>query len=593
MDATTTNGRTTARAADPVTLQVVNQRLQSIADEMQTVLCRSAFSSIIKEAQDASAGLFDREGGAIAQAAALPGHLGTLGPAVKRVLAIFPAHEMSPGDVFCFNDPYQGGTHLPDFTVIIPVFSGGEVVALSVTMAHHQDVGGAAPGSTPPNVTEIFAEGIRLPPVRLYVRGEPNRDVLEILKLNTRTPDFLQGDLRAQLAAGNIGRRRLEALFEEYGRDALRQVFHDLLDYAERLTRLAIEAVPDGRYTFEDFLDHDGIELDRPIKIRATVEIRGSSFHVDFTGTGAQAKGPMNSVEASTLSAVYYVVRTLAGAAVPNNQGVYRPVEVYAPPGTIVNPEHPAPVGCRTHTMKRTADVLLGALAQALPGQLPAASSGQVAVMFVGGRHRDTGNPFVTFIGVPFAGGMGARPSKDGLDVVATDLNNEMNIPVEACEMSYPMQFEYLHLWPDSGGPGRQRGGLGYTARCRWLGDRAVLSQRRDRHDFAPWGVEGGKPAPTCRTNVIRQDGRVEALPSKILTHLDPGDAIEIYTTGGGGYGDPLDRDPRAVLDDVIDGRVSVESAERDYGVVAEWTAKVVDVAATASRRRSLREGAR
>ena len=579
------------RAVDAILLEVVNQRLQSITDEMETVLCRSAFSSLIKEALDASAGLYDKHGDTLAQAAALPGHLGSLVPAVKRVLRSFPADTMSPGDVYCFNDPYDGGSHLPDFTIVIPVFCDGEVVALSVTMAHHQDIGGSAPGSTPPNVTEIFAEGIRLPPIRLYIRGEQNRDVWEILKLNTRTPDFLLGDLGAQLAAGNIGKRRLEALFEEYGRETLLRAFADLLDYAERLTRLAIEAVPDGDYTFEDFVDNDGVELDRPIRIRATIQIRGSQFRVDFTGTGAQAKGPINSVPAATLSSVNYAVRSLAGPNVPNNQGVYRPVEIYAPPGTLLNPEAPAPVGCRTYTMKRTADVLQGALAKALPGRIAAANSGQVAVMFVGGRHRDTNKSFVTFIAVPFPGGMGARPSKDGIDVVATDLNNEMNFPIEAAEMAYPIRFDYVHLWPDSGGPGRYRGGLGYTARAVWLGDRAVLSHRRDRHDFAPWGLQGGQSAPRCRTDLVRRDGRIEALPSKILTYLEPGDALEIYTTGGGGYGDPLGRDPAAVLEDVLDGRVSPEAARQTYGIVLDPAGRAVDAAATEALRRSMRAG--
>jgi N-methylhydantoinase B/oxoprolinase/acetone carboxylase alpha subunit len=307
--------------SDPVLLEVVNQRLQAIADEMETVLCRSAFSSIVKEALDASAALFDARGNRIAQAAALPGQLGMLIPAIRRVLEAFPVERMSPGDVYAFNDPYQGGTHLPDITVVIPIFWESQVVGLSTTMAHHQDVGGAAPGSTPPNATEIFAEGLRLPPVRLYTAGRPDEDLLNVLTLNTRIPSVLRGDLDAQIAAGNIGRRRLEALCSEYGAAQIRQVFSDLLDYAERLTRHAIEVIPDGDYSFEDFVDHDGVELDRPLRIRATTGIRGSSFRVDFTGTDAQAKGPVNCVPAATMSSVFYVVRTLAGPLAPSNQG--------------------------------------------------------------------------------------------------------------------------------------------------------------------------------------------------------------------------------------------------------------------------------
>jgi len=578
-----------SRAVDPITLEVINQRLQSIVDEMETVLCRSAFSSIVKEAMDASAALFDRTGDTLAQAAALPGHLGTMIPAVRRVLACFPAGTMRPGDVYCFNEPYEGGTHLPDIVVVAPIFWQDDVVALSVTMAHHQDVGGFAPGSTPPTVTEIFAEGLRLPPVRLYVAGELNRDVWEILRLNTRVPDTLLGDLRAQIAAGNIGKRRVEELFGEYPAHLLLCAFHELLDYAEQLTRIALESVPDGEYTFEDFLDHDGVELDRPLRIRATVSIRGSTFRVDFTGTDAQATGPVNAVPAATIASVYYVIRAITGSHIPNNQGCYRPVEIFAPEGTLVNPRPPAPVGCRSYTGKRIVDVLLGALAQALPERIPAASNGQVATMYVGGRDRTTGKQFVCFLGVPFSGGMGGRQSKDGVDVVETDINNCTMLPIEAGEMDYPVRFERCQLWTDSGGPGHYRGGLGYVAVCRWEGDRVVLSHRRDRFDFSPWGLAGGKSAPKCRTVLRRHDGRVEELPSKCLSHLDEGDILEVYTTGGGGHGDPLDRSPERVLDDVLDGRVSPEAARREYGVVVDTAQRRVNEAATASLRSDLR----
>jgi N-methylhydantoinase B len=581
-----------ARTVDPVTLEVVNQRLQSIADEMETSLCRSAFSSIVKEAMDASSALFDRRGNTLAQAAALPGHLGMMIPAVRRILEAFPSPTMRPGDVYAFNEVYEGGTHLPDITVVVPVFWDREVVALSVTMAHHQDVGGAAPGSTPPNVTEIFAEGLRLPPVRLLVDGQPNRDVWEILRLNTRVPETLLGDLRAQLAAGNIGRRRLEELCGEYPAATLLAAFDELQDYAERLTRLAVEQIPDGDYAFEDFLDHDGVERDRPLRIRATVSVRGSRFRVDFAGTDAQAKGPINSVPASTMSAVYYVVRALAGSRVPNNQGCYRCVEIDAPEGTLVNPLPPAPVGLRSYTIKRIVDVLQGALAQALPDRIPAASHGQISLMLVGGRRNETNKLWVGFLGVPFSGGGGARPAKDGIDVVETDINNCTSYPIEACEMESPVQFDRLQLWTDSGGAGKYRGGLGYVAVCRWTGGPVVFSHRRDRHNFRPWGLYGGRAAPLCRTVVVRRDGRAEELPSKILTHLDEGDTLQFFTTGGGGYGDPLARDPDRVLADVLDGRVSVEAARRDYGVVLDPSGTRIDRAATQVLRAQPRHGA-
>jgi N-methylhydantoinase B len=582
--------RSVREAVDPITLEVVNQHLQSIADEMETVLCRSAFSSIVKEAMDASSALFDRVGNTLAQAAALPGHLGMMVPSVRRILEAFPVDGMRSGDVYAFNEVFEGGTHLPDITVLTPVFWQDRVVAVSVTMAHHQDVGGSAPGSTPPNATEIFAEGLRIPPVRLYAGGVPNRDVWEILSRNTRVPDVLRGDLRAQIAAGNIGRRRVEALFGEYPPVMLLAAFDQLQDYADRLTRIAIAAIPDGDYTFEDFLDNDGVERERPLRIRATVSIRGSQFTVDFEGTDAQAKGPVNSVPASTLSSVYYAVRALAGPHVPSNQGCYRCVEIRAPAGSLVNPLPPAPVGLRSYTIKRIVDVLMGALAQAMPDRIPAASHGQISLMLVGGRRRDSGRLFVGFLGVPFSGGGGARPGKDGIDVVETDINNCTNYPIEACESESPVRFDRLQLWTDSGGAGTYRGGLGYAATCRGLGGPVTLSHRRDRHVFRPWGLQGGLPAPACRTVVVRRDGRTEELPSKILTHLDEGDVLHFYTTGGGGYGDPMNRDPEKVLADVLDRRVSKEAARRDYGVVIDAVACRVDREATAALRASRRE---
>lgn len=560
--------RDQVRRVDPATLEVINQRLDAIADEMQMVLCRSAFSSIVKEALDASAALFTPSGDTLAQAEALPGHLGMLIPSVRRILRSFPAEQMKSGDIYCFNDPYEGGTHLPDITVVAPVFHEGRVVALSTTMAHHQDVGGSAPGSTPPNVTEIFAEGLRLPPIRLYRAGELCEDVWEILRCNSRVPDVLLGDLRAQIASGNVGIRRMEELFGEYPADLLLDIFSELMDYAERLTRAALQSVPDGDYHFFDYLDHDGVELNRPLRIEATVSVRGDEITVDFAGTTAQARGPVNSVEASTMSAVYYAIRALVGPNCPNNQGCYRPITIKAEPGTLLNPLPPAPVGVRAYTVKRIVDTLFGALAKALPNRIPAASHGQTCIMYIGGRRPETGEVFVSFVGVPFAGGMGARPGKDGIDVIETDVNNCMNFPIEACELEYPIRFDRCHLWADSGGAGTYRGGLGYAATCRWLGDRATLSHRRDRHDFAPWGLSGGHAAPLCRTEIVRADGSVEVLPSKILTHLSNGDLMHVYTTGGGGWGDPLDRDPDLVREDVADGRVSPEAAHGVYGVL-------------------------
>jgi N-methylhydantoinase B len=552
---------------DPVTLEVIRNRFDVIAEEMEITLLKAAHSAIVKEALDASAAIYDRRGRTMAQAAAIPAHLGMLVASVRRVAETFPEGTAKPGDVYIMNDPYDGGTHLPDVTVVVPVFVRGGLVAYSATMCHHQDIGGKTPGSTPPDAGEIFAEGLRVPLLKLYDEGRPNDTFFKLLRVNVRVPDMFEGDLGAQIAAGNTGARRLAELFEEFGAATVLAAVDQLMDYSERLTRLGIEQIPDGDYDFEDYLDDDAMGSP-PVKIRASIAIRGSDFHVDFTGSSPQVRGALNCVPASTMAAVYYVVRAITDPTIPNNDGCYRPIHATLPPGSIVNPLPPAPVSARTLTFKRIADVMLGALAPAIPQKVIAASSGQVNIMYVGGQDPGTGQHFVGFIGVPWAGGMGARPDKDGIDVIETDMTNCLNYPTEACETDLPMRLRYVRLWRDSGGPGRFRGGLGYIAEVDWLRGEATVSIRRDRHVYGPWGLFGGKAAPPCRTVIVHPDGSEEEIPSKKVFTIRAGDVMKVWTSGGGGYGDPLDRAPELVFADVLDGRVSAESAERDYGVV-------------------------
>jgi N-methylhydantoinase B len=574
-----------AGPADAITLEVIRNRLDVIAEEMEIVLLKAAHSAIVKEALDATAAVFDARGRTMAQAAAIPAHLGMLVASVRRIVEDFAREAPRPGDVYIVNDPYDGGTHLPDVTILVPVFHEGQVVALSATMAHHQDIGGKSPGSTPPDAGEIFAEGLRIPLIKLYRAGQPNETFFALMRANVRLPEMFEGDLGAQLAACNTGARLLREMVAELGVATVDAAIDQLLEYAERLTRLEIEKIPDGTYSFTDYLDDDGMGSP-PIAISATVTITGSDFHVDFTGSHPQVRGGLNCVPSSTMCAVYYVLRAITDASIPNNEGCYRPITAYLPPGTIVNALPPAPVGARTVTFKRIADTLLGALAPAVPDRVIAASSGQANIMYVGGVDPASGEPFVGYIAVPWAGGMGARPDQDGLDVVETDLTNSLNYPTEAAEGDLPLRLRWVRLWADSGGAGRYRGGLGYEAEVEWLRGEGTLSVRRDRHRTGPWGLFGGRAAPPCRTLLIHPDGSEEEIPSKKVLTIREGDVMRVWTSGGGGYGDPLARPAQVVQADVLDGRVSREGAARDYGVVVAEDGALDTVATQALRAR-------
>jgi N-methylhydantoinase B len=575
------------RDVDPILLEVVRSRLETIADEMELTLLRSAASPIVKEGLDASAALFNVRGETIAQAAAIPIHLGCLELAARRIVEAFPPGTMAEGDAFLLNDPYDGGTHLPDITLAVPVVADGRVVALACTMCHHQDVGGRTPGSVPTNATELYQEGLIIPPTRLFRQGALDENLFALLRRNVRIPDVFEGDLMAQVAAGRLGGIRLNELFRRHGTDVVLGYIEELLERAEVLTRRGIEAIPDGTYAFADWMDDDGIG-DRPVRIQVAVTVRGSSMTFDFTGTSPQVRGPFNAVPASTLSAVYYAVRAISDPTVPSNGGCFRAVDAVLPPGSLVNPRPPAPVSCRTATIKRIADTILGALVRALPARIPAASSGTLLVMAFGGVDPATGRPFVA--SELAAGGMGARPTKDGIHVVETDVTNCMNIPVEALEMNFPLRIARTGLWADSAGAGAFRGGLGLEKVFEATDTDVTVAHRSERFRSAPWGLHGGGPARRGRAFLVRPDGTREALPSKRMLVLHPGDQLWEYVPGGAGWGDPLERDPDRVLGDVLDRLVSVEAAAAEYGVVLAPDGASVDHDATKARREALRQ---
>ena len=540
---------------DPITFEVIRNKLDGIANEMQQTLLRSSFSPIVKEGLDASASLFTIEGETLAQAIAIPVHLATLIPCVARILDEFPLATMSEGDVYIMNDPYLGGTHLPDIALIRPAFAHGRPVAISATMTHHQDVGGMSPGSIPTNATEIFQEGLRIPPLKFRDRGAYNDTLVNMIRQNVRVPDMVMGDLNAQLAACNVGARRVSELVGQFGLDASLRIFGQLLDRSEALTRAALSAVPEGIYRYVDYNDNDGIELDRKIRIEVGVTIADGRFHCDFSGSSPQVKGPFNCVPSGALAAASFALRAITDPGIPTNSGCFRPISLTLPRGSIVNPIDPAPVNARTATIKRLASCILSALKDVLPERVPADSGGELLAVMFGGKHAD-GRAFVT--GELISGGSGAGKHSDGVDAIETDVTNCMNLPAEAIELETPIRVNRLELRTDSGGAGRQRGGLGVVKEYEMLANADVsFTHRGERHFSEPQGSHGGGPGRSARSEIIRANGQVETIPSKLMSVLRRGDRVVIETAGGGGYGDPTERSCEAMRDDLANHKVS------------------------------------
>jgi N-methylhydantoinase B len=525
---------------DAVRLEVFRHLFASIAEEMGGTLLRSSFSANIKERRDFSCAVFDGAGRLVAQAAHIPVHLGATPMSVR---AAIDAVAMGPGDVVILNDPFAGGTHLPDVTLVAPVFSGDAETPLFhvANRAHHADIGGANPGSMSLS-TSIHEEGLRIPPVVLMRQGEIVPDVVSMLLANVRTPDERRGDLLAQVAACRRGASRLVDVARSYGDASVQSAMDALRVYSNRRMRALISEIPDGTYCFEDVLEDDGAgTLDIPIRVAVTVD--GDEVVVDFDGTHPQVPGNVNANEAVTMSAVMYVFTALAGPDVPANEGCFSPLTVRAPRGTVVHAVYPAAVaGGNVETSQRIVDVVFGALAQALPDRVPAASCGSMSNLSIGGTDRD-GRPFTYYETI--AGGMGARPDHDGLDGVQTHMTNTRNTPIEALEMSYPMLVRHYGLRRGSGGEGRRRGGDGLVREIEILVPATVgiLSERRR---CRPYGLQGGAPGQPGRNTHVTADGRDPLeLPGKVVLHLSPGDRVRIETPGGGGFGSPDFSRPR------------------------------------------------
>jgi N-methylhydantoinase B len=558
--------------ADPATFEIVKNSLYKIAEEMRVVLAKTAYSPILKSAGDYSCGVFDARGEMVAQGPDLPIHLGSMPDAVRAVVAAFGA-DVHEGDVFIHNDPYFGGSHLPDVNVVRPAFHAGRLLGFTCLRAHWPDVGSGTPGSYGA-VTEIYGEGLRLPPLRLVSRGALNADLEKVILANVRTPDERKGDLGAQLAATLRATERLAALARRHGSEQLVGYMNQVMDYSERLMRATLDDLPDGEGAFEDFCDGDGIAddalgNDARFRIRLAVRKQGDRLVVDFAGTDPQVKGPMNAPLSVTASGVYCGLKTAIDPnnLIPPNSGCWRSIEIRAPKGSVVNADFPAPVVYANHEMShRVADMIMGALAAFMPDQVMACSQGTSAILTLGGVDPRSGRRYVSYETVK--GGFGARPNKDGINVIASGISNTMNTPVEVLEMAFPVRIECYEVEPDSGGAGRYRGGCGARRVWRMLeAADATGALCMERMTSPPFGIMGGRAGAAAVVTLTTPDGATRHLPSKGAFAAPAGSIIDMRTPGSGGFGPAAERARSAIARDLADGYVSPQAVERDYGV--------------------------
>jgi len=572
-------------AIDPITFAVVKSALDSIVDDMAYTVIRTARSEIVKDVMDYSAALCDADGRMIAQARTIAQHLGAIPDAMASVLRQF-AGDIHPGDVIVMNDPYEGGMHIPDLFMFYPIFvpvpgADGDLrlEGFAVVIAHQTDMGGRVAGSNASDSTEIYQEGLRIPPVKLYERGAPVRSLLRIIEKNVRVPDRVLGDIGAQYAACRVGEREFGKLLARYGGDTTRAYLTALMDYAERMTRADIRTWPKRRVTFTDHLDDDGLS-DAPIPITVTITVHDDGLTCDFTGSSSQVRAALNSTLSFTKSCAYLSVRSVLRGDIPNNEGVFRCIEVIAPEASVLNPVLPAACAARALTGYRVLDTMLGALAQVVPDRVPAAGEGGNTVVSIGG-YREDRRPFV--IVDMICGAWGGRPSKDGIDAITNPSQNMSNTPVEVLEAQHPIRIDEYALVPDSCGAGRYRGGLGLRRRYTLLAPEAHLQLRSDRMKFLPYGLAGGKP-PAPTRNVLDRDGVAQGMPGKFAHPLRAGDVLVHEQAGGGGHGDPFARDPELVAADVRNEKITIAYARREHGVAVDAAGKV-DADATAALR--------
>src|SRR4051794_17673943 len=541
---------------DLIAVEVLRNRLISIAYEMGHVLKRTGHSPNIRDREDCSCVLADDNGLLIAQAEHIPGHLGILNLAMAEVCRRFPRESWAEGDVVIFNEPYDGGGHLPDIRIVVPIFYQGALIGFSANMAHHADVGGMAPGSMPPTSVEIIQEGIMIPYLKLYREGVLNQDLLSFLLANVRTPAERDGDLKAQVAAAQLGRRRVVETIDRLGLERWAPYKEEILNQSERLMRAQIRhKLPQGSFTAVQYIDDDGTSLE-PIKIQVQVTVAGDEVTVDFAGTDPQRRAGVNCLHGQTLAATYLVVKGVVDSTIPVNAGCYRPIEVVVPLGTVIRPRPPGATAASPETMQRVSEAVISALAQADPTLVKASSHGCMNNVVFGGQDPHSGQAYAYYETI--GGGDGARWDKDGMDGVHVLNTNTLNTPVEVVETTFPLRVEEYSLIPDSGGRGRRRGGLGITRRFRVLDHTATLVVNTDWIRAKPGGLEGGEAGSLTRLVLNEGTEREEVPPlAKFIRTLQPGGTVTLYTGGGAGYGAAGERDPAAAARDQEDEKVS------------------------------------
>ena len=575
---------------NPFQLEIIKNSFDAIADDMALTLMRTSHSSIVRDSLDFSTAICDAAGQTLAQGVCTPMQLGSFYDAMRKLITQYEGR-IHPGDTFIFNDPYAAdGQHLPDIYISLPIFNDGSIVAWATTIAHHSDVGGIVAGSNAIGAEEIFQEGLRLPIVKFIDRGQANQALWDVIALNVRTPEKVLGDLQAQIASCKSGERELGDLFRRYGVESVLAYGERLQDYADRLTRAALAEIPDGTYTFTDHIDGLGPDPET-IRLEVAVTVDGDRITVDWAGSSPQIEGGINPSFPFTKACAYTAIRSVMDAEIPNCHGFTRAITVKAPLGSIVNPVFPAPSGARGITGYRMIDCLFGALSQAVPDRVPADNNGGSTLPTIAG-YRD-GKAFVfceTFMGT-----WGATSEHDGQSGVPHMGANQSNVPVEMIESDYPIRIEEYGMVADTGGAGRYRGGLALTRSYRILNDRAILNVRSDKRKYPPHGLFGGRDGSPSM-NLVNPGPHQRVLPvlMKEVEKLKQGDLFHHVMSGGGGYGDPFEREPERVLRDVIEEKVTPEHAAREYGVVIsiEANGPRLDAAATGRRRAAARMAA-
>ncbi len=558
-----------AKSFDPITLEVMRNAFYSIADEMIVALIRASYSTNIKDRRDTSCAIYTATGDVVVVAQSeigTPLHLGTMHSAVQSAMSSYPFDQLVEGDAIATNTPYPAGPgHLNDLCLISPIFHKGKLIAITANQAHHVDMGGFAPGSMPFGVHEIFQEGFQIPPIKLFRKGELYDEFWNLISNNVRTPVEVKGDLLAQFAANTVGSKRLNELADKYSVRVIDMYLQEMLNYSERRMKQALKQIPQGNYSYSDFIEGDGID-DKLFKIELDLNVKGESIIADFSSSDDASKGPLNCRWPSVAACVYYILKAVLDPELPPNAGAYRPIQVKVRDGSLLSAQYPNAV-CNANiiTTQRIVDCLLGALSSAIPDKVAAASSGTMNLLNIGGID-DRSGIYYNYVET-YGGGQGAMHDSDGMDAVQNHMTNTRNAPVESIEVAYPLLVEGYGLVPDSEGAGKFRGGMGLQRKVRVLGPGVSLTLSSDRSKITPWGLFGGESSSPSSCIIEDDTAENRYLPTKVTTQVENQKIISTVTPGGGGWGNPKERNPESVLRDVIIGLVSIERAKSVYGV--------------------------